>query len=172
MNAGTVSVGAGQAGSDMASTLPQIGHPGRSVLVGDEPAAPYRRPTLSKAVLSGDVAEDTPYIKTREAYANYGIERRGGLGVDAIDCAAHVLKAAGSSPLADDKLAVTTGDRPRRLDLPGADSPNLHYVGTIDDIRYHESETATDIAQVFVDAYRLSRKPMMEDVVLRPPFSP
>jgi len=31
---------------------------------------------------------------------------------------------------------------------------------------------ATDIAQVFVDAYRLSRKTMMEDVVLRPPVSP
>ena len=56
MNDVTVIVGAGQAGGDLASALRQQGYGGRIVLIGDEPAVPYRRPPLSKAFLSGDIS--------------------------------------------------------------------------------------------------------------------
>lgn len=135
VNATTVIVGAGQAGGDLASALRQFGYGGRIVLVGDEAAVPYRRPPLSKAFLSGEVSEESLYIKTREAYAKHDIELRTGLRVQAIDRAARSLKLSDGSSLAYDKLALTTGGRARRLDLPGADQPNVHYVRTIDDIR-------------------------------------
>lgn len=134
VTATTVIVGAGQAGGDLASALRQLGYPGRIVLIGEESAVPYRRPPLSKAFLSGDMAEEALYIKTREAYAKHDIELRTGLRVQAIDRAARTLTLADGGCLAYDKLALTTGGRPRRLDLPGADKPNVHYVRTIDDI--------------------------------------
>lgn len=134
VTATTVIVGAGQAGGDLASALRQLGYPGRIILIGEESAVPYRRPPLSKAFLSGDMAEEALYIKTREAYAKHDIELRTGLRVQAIDRAARTLTLADGGCLAYDKLALTTGGRPRRLDLPGADKPNVHYVRTIDDI--------------------------------------
>jgi 3-phenylpropionate/trans-cinnamate dioxygenase ferredoxin reductase subunit len=131
----TVIVGAGQAGGDLASALRQLGYTGRIILIGEEPVVPYRRPPLSKAFLSGEVSEEALYIKTREAYAKHGIELRTGLRVQAIDRVAHTVTLSDGSRLAYDKLALTTGGRARRLDLPGADKSNVHYVRTIDDIR-------------------------------------
>ncbi|MFA5938904.1 MAG: FAD-dependent oxidoreductase [Sinimarinibacterium sp.] len=135
MTSTTVIVGAGQAGGDLASALRQLGYTGRIILIGEEPVVPYRRPPLSKAFLSGEVSEEALYIKTREAYAKHGIELRTGLRVQAIDRVAHTVTLSDGSRLAYDKLALTTGGRARRLDLPGADKSNVHYVRTIDDIR-------------------------------------
>lgn len=134
MTATTVIVGAGQAGGDLATALRQTGYAGRIVLIGEESAVPYRRPPLSKAFLSGDVTEESLYIKSREAYAKHDIELRTGVRVESIDRAAHVVALADGGRLSYDKLALTTGGRARRLDLPGADKPNVHYVRTINDI--------------------------------------
>jgi 3-phenylpropionate/trans-cinnamate dioxygenase ferredoxin reductase subunit len=41
-------VGAGLAGTRAAETLRAEGFEGRVILAGDEPTAPYERPTLSK----------------------------------------------------------------------------------------------------------------------------
>ncbi|MDR3417279.1 MAG: FAD-dependent oxidoreductase [Nevskia sp.] len=131
----TVIVGAGQAGSELASELHMAGYAGRIVLIGEEDAIPYRRPPLSKTFLSGEVAEESLYIKSRETYAKQHIELRCGVRVEAIDRAAHEVVLAGGERLRYDKLALTTGGRPRRLNLPGAESPNVHYVRTIEDIR-------------------------------------
>ncbi|WP_245854448.1 FAD-dependent oxidoreductase, partial [Mycobacterium timonense] len=43
-----VIAGAGQAGSQTAAALRELGFEGRVVLVGDEPHLPYQRPPLSK----------------------------------------------------------------------------------------------------------------------------
>lgn len=135
MSGTTVIVGAGQAGSDLASALRQAAYGGRIVLIGDETSVPYRRPPLSKAFLSGEMGEEGLYIKTREAYAKHDIELRTGVSVSSIDRAAHTLRLADGETVGYDKLALTTGGRARRLTLPGADKPNVHYVRTIDDIR-------------------------------------
>lgn len=130
----TLIIGAGQAGSDLASALRQGGYAGRIVLVGDEPYVPYRRPPLSKTFLSGEIEEASLYIKTREAYAKHDIELRTGERVGAIDRAAHTVKLSSGEQLSYDKLVLTTGGRARRLNLAGADRPNVHYVRTIADI--------------------------------------
>jgi 3-phenylpropionate/trans-cinnamate dioxygenase ferredoxin reductase component len=51
------------------------------------------------------------------------------------DRSARTLKLADGSDLGYDKLALTTGGRARRLEVPGADRDNVHYVRTIEDIR-------------------------------------
>ena len=58
-----VIVGAGLAGARCAEALRTAGHPGRIVLLGEEPHAPYERPALSKDVLTG--ARDGPALRLR-----------------------------------------------------------------------------------------------------------
>ena len=134
MNAVTVIIGAGQAGSDLATALRQQGYAGRIVLLGDEQFPPYRRPPLSKTYLSGDIGEEALYIKPRAAYVKQDIDLRTGVRVTAIDRQAHTVTLDNGESIAYDKLAITTGGRPRRLPLAGADKPNVHYVRTLEDI--------------------------------------
>lgn len=75
-NTVTVIIGAGQAGCDLATALRQQGYAGRIILLGEEQVPPCRRPSLSKAYLSGDIGEEALYIKPRAAYAKQDIDLR------------------------------------------------------------------------------------------------
>jgi 3-phenylpropionate/trans-cinnamate dioxygenase ferredoxin reductase subunit len=134
MNATTVIVGAGQAGGDLATALRQWGYGGRIVLIGDEQAVPYRRPPLSKAFLLGDVGAEPLFLKPREAYQKHDIDLRTGTKVTSIDRMAHTVSLDDGRSLEYSKLVLATGGRARRLNLPGAEKPNVHYIGTIDDV--------------------------------------
>jgi 3-phenylpropionate/trans-cinnamate dioxygenase ferredoxin reductase subunit len=135
MSTTTVIVGAGQAGSDLATALRQQGYTGRIILIGEETAPPYRRPPLSKAFLSGEMTEDALYLKPAATYAKQEVELRTGVRVTAIDRKAKTVTLDTGETIKYDKLALTTGGRARRLPLPGADKPNVHYVRTIEDIK-------------------------------------
>ena len=130
----TVIVGAGQAGGDLTTALRQMGYTGRIILIGDEQAPPYRRPPLSKAYLSGEIGEDALYLRPLATYEKQNIELRTGVKVTAIDRNAHTVTLDNGETIKYDKLALTTGGRARRLPLPGAEKPNVHYVRTLDDI--------------------------------------
>lgn len=132
--ADVVIVGAGQAGSELASSLRQQGYVGSIVLIGDEPYLPYRRPPLSKTFLAGEVTLESLLIKTQAVYEKNQIDCRIGVGVEAIDRAAHRVRLFDGSVIEYGKLALATGGRPRRLSLPGAEHDNVHYVRTIADI--------------------------------------
>ena len=56
-------IGAGQAGSQTATSLRQGGFEGAITIVGDEPSLPYQRPPLSKAYLKGELEESRLYFK-------------------------------------------------------------------------------------------------------------
>jgi 3-phenylpropionate/trans-cinnamate dioxygenase ferredoxin reductase subunit len=130
----TVIVGAGQAGSELATSLRQQGYADSVVLIGDEDLVPYRRPPLSKTYLSGEVTRESLFLKPRAVYEKHAIECRFGIGVESIDRAARSLRLYDGSVLMYDKLALTTGGRPRRLSVPGAERPNVHYIRTVADI--------------------------------------
>lgn len=132
--AGVVIVGAGQAGSEVATSLRQQGYEGRVVLIGDEAHLPYRRPPLSKTFLAGEVSAESLSIKPKAIYDKQNIECRLGIGVERLDRSAKQLHLFDGDVVAYDKLVLATGGRPRHIAVPGADRPNLHYVRTIDDI--------------------------------------
>ncbi len=127
----TVIVGAGQAGSELATSLRQHGYADSVVLIGDEDYVPYRRPPLSKTYLSGEVTLESLFLKPRALYEKHAIECRFGIGVESIDRAARSLRLYDGSVLRYDKLALTTGGRPRRLSVPGAERSNVHYIRTV-----------------------------------------
>jgi len=130
----TVIVGAGHAGGVLASSLHQNKYAGRVILLGEESHLPYQRPPLSKAFLAGDVELKSLFLKPQETYDKAGIELHHNTRVSKIDRDAKSLKFEDGSDLAYDKLALTTGGRVRRLDLPGGDLPGVYYLRQIDDV--------------------------------------
>lgn len=131
--AGTVIVGAGQAGSELAFTLRKLGYTAPITLLGEEAYLPYRRPPLSKAFLGGQAELETLYLRPAAQYQTQNIVCRTQAKVERIDRAARRVQLAGGDSLPYDSLVLATGGRPRALELPGADAANVHWLATVGD---------------------------------------
>ncbi len=130
-----VIVGANVGGARAADTLRQEGFEGRVVLVGAEPDLPYERPALSKELLWGTMSEEKVFLHAREYYDEQRIELRLGLRATGLDPAAHEVALEDGTRLRYDRLLVTTGATPRRLNVPGAEMDGLLYLRTLADAR-------------------------------------
>jgi 3-phenylpropionate/trans-cinnamate dioxygenase ferredoxin reductase subunit len=129
-----VIVGAGLAGAKAAETLRDEGFSGRLILIGDEAERPYERPPLSKDYLRGET-EDVPYVHAESFYREHEIELWRSTRVTGIEAGLHKLLLEGDRRLGYDRLLLTTGAVPRRLDVPGADLAGIHYLRTLADSR-------------------------------------
>ena len=124
---GTVLVaGAGLAGSRAAESLRSFGFRGRIVLAGDEPHAPYERPTLSKELLAG--AREDAALRPDGHWAELGIELRTGSDVASVDPSRRTA-LVGDELVEWDTLVVATGARARALDGPAG----VHTLRTLAD---------------------------------------
>jgi NADPH-dependent 2,4-dienoyl-CoA reductase/sulfur reductase-like enzyme len=131
-----VIVGASLAGAKAAETLRDEGFDGEIVLIGSEHERPYERPPLSKGYLLGNDERDSVYVHPADWYAKHDVDLRLGVTVTAIDRAAATVTAsgpAGTESVSYDKLLLTTGASPRRLDFPGSDSDEVLYLRTLGD---------------------------------------
>jgi 3-phenylpropionate/trans-cinnamate dioxygenase ferredoxin reductase subunit len=128
-----VIIGASQAGGWIAKTLRAEGFEGRVVVIGEENYLPYERPPLSKDALLGDAALDSTYFWPPETYRELDIETMLGVRATAIDRAAKQVTLDNGDVIAYDRLAITTGTRPRELPVDGADLAGVHYLRTMDD---------------------------------------
>lgn len=118
-------IGAGHAGGSVAALLRQYGHEGPIILAGEETAPPYQRPPLSKAWLKGEADLDALMLRPLSFYAEHDIALRTGVTAVAIDAAARTVTFADGSAETYDKLILATGSTARKLDIPGADRPEL-----------------------------------------------
>ncbi len=125
-------VGAGLAGAKAAEALRQEGFDGRLILIGDEPERPYERPPLSKDYLRGEATE-RPYVHPESFYPDNEIELWTSTRVTGIETGLRELLLEGDRRLGYDRLLLTTGARPRRLDIPGAELEGIHYLRTLGD---------------------------------------
>lgn len=130
-----VIVGAGQAGGRAALTLRDLGHDGPIVLYGAEAAAPYERPPLSKAFLTGERAAPELIFASADALAAAGIEFRPACRVADIDRVSRTVRFGNGARLAYRKLLLATGRRARRLPLPTVLADRVHYLRDLDDAR-------------------------------------
>ncbi|MGY3617898.1 FAD-dependent oxidoreductase [Bradyrhizobium sp. USDA 10063] len=128
-----VIVGAGQAAAAAIRAMRAGGFDGSIDLVGAEPHPPYERPPLSKEFLLG-TAEFSSSVRLSETDATqFGVRLHLGMAATAIDPAQRRITLADGQVLAYDSLLLATGGTPRRLGVPGADLPGVHYLRTIDD---------------------------------------
>ncbi|GAB3522002.1 NAD(P)/FAD-dependent oxidoreductase [Phytohabitans suffuscus] len=132
-------VGASQAGVQLATSLRDHGYTAPIVLVGAEAHAPYQRPPLSKQFLSGAADLASLELRTAGFYAERGIDVIRGERVTHVALSGSGRRGAGIAltdggrAISFDRLALTVGARPRRLDVPGADLEGVCYLRDIDD---------------------------------------
>jgi 3-phenylpropionate/trans-cinnamate dioxygenase ferredoxin reductase component len=128
-----VIIGGGLAGAKAAETLRDEKFTGRIVLIGEEPDRPYERPPLSKAQLLGTGARDDAFVHSRSWYAENDVDLRTGIRAESIDRAAATVTLNDGSTVTYDRLLLTTGSSPRRLDVPGSDLDGVLYLRTLPD---------------------------------------
>jgi 3-phenylpropionate/trans-cinnamate dioxygenase ferredoxin reductase subunit len=126
-------IGAGHAGGSAAALLRQYGFEGEIVLAGEEAAAPYQRPPLSKAWLKGEAGLEDLLLRPESFYAEQKIDLRTGVTATAIDADAKSVTFADGAVEAYDVLILATGSMARKLAIPGADRPDLLELRTLDD---------------------------------------
>src|SRR5918994_69503 len=127
-----VIVGGGKAGGTAAATLRDEGFAGPVVLIGWEPGIPFGRPPLSKTYLRSEEDLSGWYVRPADWYEAHDVELRTD-AVVAVDPAAHRLALASGRELEYQKLLLATGGRNRRLPIPGAELPGIHYLRTVAD---------------------------------------
>ncbi|MBT6119006.1 MAG: FAD-dependent oxidoreductase [Rhodospirillaceae bacterium] len=127
-----VIAGAAQAGGRAAQAMRGAGFEGRILLIGEETWLPYERPPLSKALIVEGGGHETVHLHDPDYYESHRIETLLGAPVESIDLAARTVRVDGGD-IAYDRLLLTTGARVRRLPVPGADLPGVHYLRTLDD---------------------------------------
>jgi NADPH-dependent 2,4-dienoyl-CoA reductase/sulfur reductase-like enzyme/nitrite reductase/ring-hydroxylating ferredoxin subunit len=133
--ASIVIIGGGAAGHCAAETLRHEGYGGRLTLVSADSSPPCDRPNLSKDYLAGNAPEEWIPLRGADFYADKDIELRLGTSAVAIDAGARAVTLAGGERLPYDALLIATGAEPVRLDLPGADLPQVRYLRSLADSR-------------------------------------
>jgi 3-phenylpropionate/trans-cinnamate dioxygenase ferredoxin reductase subunit len=128
-----VIVGAGLAGAKAAEALRTNGFSGKVILIGVEAERPYDRPPLSKGYLLGTTEREKIYIHPAQWHLEHDVDLRLDTRVTEIDCAAHEVSTVRGETLGYDKLLLTTGSSPRRLEVPGADLDGVHYLRRVAD---------------------------------------
>jgi 3-phenylpropionate/trans-cinnamate dioxygenase ferredoxin reductase subunit len=123
-------VGASLAGLRVAEALRAGGFGGELVVVGEEQHLPYNRPPLSKEALAGQVDLATLEYRRRASIA----DTRWLLGTAAVgaDLAGRTVSLADGERVEYDGLAIATGLRARRLNLPGPIA-GRHVIRTLED---------------------------------------
>jgi 3-phenylpropionate/trans-cinnamate dioxygenase ferredoxin reductase subunit len=125
-----VIVGGGLAGGNAAATLREGGYRGRVTLISREPGVPFGRPPLSKTYLRSEEDLGGWYVRPARWWEEHDVDRPGLAGCVGIDTAARTVRLETGRELGYDKLLIATGGRNRRLTVPGADLPGLHYLRT------------------------------------------
>ncbi|HEX6259624.1 MAG TPA: FAD/NAD(P)-binding oxidoreductase [Woeseiaceae bacterium] len=135
---GCVIVGAGHAGTQVATRLRRLGWKKPVTLVGEENTLPYHRPPLSKDYLKGVRGLDSILLAAAASYEKADIELCLNRRATRIDRQRKRVEFDTAPPLAYEKLVLTTGARPKNLPLPGALLDGVHYLrsaGDVDRIR-------------------------------------
>lgn len=105
-----VIVGASLAGLSAAEALRVEGFAGKLTVIGDEPYAPYDRPPLSKAVLTGRLsAEQTTLPQRVDLRAEWLL----GVPVTGLNLGSHEVRLADGKRFGFDRLLIATGTRAR-----------------------------------------------------------
>jgi 3-phenylpropionate/trans-cinnamate dioxygenase ferredoxin reductase subunit len=103
-------------------------------MVGDEPFAPYQRPPLSKTYLMGTMERDRLFLKPDAFYAEAKCETIYDVPAVSINRGSRQVICADGRVLSYDKLLIATGSRVRKIRIPGADLPGIHYLRSIADV--------------------------------------
>jgi 3-phenylpropionate/trans-cinnamate dioxygenase ferredoxin reductase subunit len=129
-----VIIGAGHGAGQVVASLRQKKFTGHITLIGEEPWYPYQRPPLSKKFLAGELPAERLYFKPESFYDEPNIEVHLATRVTSIDRDRKCVTTADGRSFDYDYAVIATGSRPRKLSLPGAELPGIHYLRDISDV--------------------------------------
>ncbi len=131
--ASVVIVGGGGAGLAAADMLRRAGYDGPLTMVSADDAPPSDRPNLSKDFLAGTAQDDWIPLRSHEFYTERRIELLLNSRVSSLDVRQKFVQLESGKRLSFDALLIATGAEPVRLDIPGADASQIHYLRTFAD---------------------------------------
>ncbi len=163
---GIVIVGGGMAGGNAAVTLREEGYRDRITIISAEPGVafgrpppqsksaepgvPFGRPPLSKTYLRSEENLDGWLVRPAGWYDEHDVDRLSESGAAVIDPAAHTVRLGSGQELGYQQVLIATGGRPRRLEIPGADLPGIHYLRTVADCEAIKGEAVAGRRAVVV----------------------
>ncbi len=142
--------GGGLAAQRCCETLRRLGFDGRIVVLCEEPEAPYDRPPLSKAVLTGIHQPSELAFRPAGWYAEHDVELLLGCAACGLNVREREVALQGSGgshtqTLRYRSLVIATGSRPRRL-------PGLEIAGAVHELRTRAD--ALSLREALLDAQR------------------
>jgi 3-phenylpropionate/trans-cinnamate dioxygenase ferredoxin reductase subunit len=124
-------IGGGLASANCARWLREEGAEGRVLLVGREPDPPYNRPECSKGYLRGEETREEPLFRPNEWWVEQDIELLTRASVTGLDLDARVAKLSTKEEVSFGKALIATGANVRRLNVPGCELEQIHYLRTL-----------------------------------------
>ncbi|MDN8071392.1 NAD(P)/FAD-dependent oxidoreductase [Burkholderia vietnamiensis] len=127
-------IGNGVAGVSTAHALRAQGFEGKISLIGGEEHLPYDRPSLSKAVLGGEV-EQPPLLAEPGWYDVARIDMLPGRTAIGLDSDARTVLLDDGAMLGADVIVIATGSRARALSLPGNNLSGVVTLRSYNDVK-------------------------------------
>jgi len=124
-------IGGGLASANCARWLREEGAAGTVLLVGREPDPPYNRPNCSKGYLRGEESREEPLFRPNEWWGEQDIELLTRTSVTALDLDTRTAKLSSKEEVQFDHALIATGANVRRLNVPGCELEEIHYLRTL-----------------------------------------
>ncbi|MGH2834608.1 MAG: NAD(P)/FAD-dependent oxidoreductase [Solirubrobacteraceae bacterium] len=124
-------IGGGLASANCARWLRESGAQGEILLVGREPDAPYNRPECSKGYLRGEESREEPLFRPPRWWEEQKVELLTRTSVLSLDAQARTAKLSDKQEVSFDKALLATGANVRRLNVPGCELEQIHYLRTL-----------------------------------------
>jgi 3-phenylpropionate/trans-cinnamate dioxygenase ferredoxin reductase subunit len=124
-------IGGGLASANCARWLRESGAEGEILLVGREPDPPYNRPECSKGYLRGEESREEPLFRPSDWWGEQKVELLTRTSVVSLDVQAGTAKLSDKQEVSFGKALVATGANVRRLNVPGCELEQIHYLRTL-----------------------------------------
>jgi NADPH-dependent 2,4-dienoyl-CoA reductase/sulfur reductase-like enzyme len=138
-------IGGGLASSSAAEEIRRIDPRGSILLVGGEISSPYHRPPLSKEFLRRQKSRVELFVRPPDWFEQQRITLRTACRAAHLDATRMSATLASGEEISFDHVLLATGGSPARLQIPGADLPNVFYFRTLQDAE--QLQTAIDKAK-------------------------
>jgi|HubBroStandDraft_6_1064221.scaffolds.fasta_scaffold06263_5 3-phenylpropionate/trans-cinnamate dioxygenase ferredoxin reductase subunit len=124
-------IGGGLASANCARWLREEGAEGSVAVVGREPDPPYNRPNCSKGYLRGAEERSEAFFRPQEWWSEQEVELLTRTSVTALDAGARTAKLSTKEELEFGQALLATGANVRRLNVPGCELEQIHYLRTL-----------------------------------------
>ncbi|MFI5279329.1 MAG: NAD(P)/FAD-dependent oxidoreductase [Gemmatimonadales bacterium] len=128
-----VIVGGGLAAASAVEGIRELDQSGPITIISSERELPYHRPPLSKSFLQGKDTVEAIRVHDAAWYGDMKVKVRLGQTARSVHMGKQGVTLQTGDRVKYDRLLLATGSSPRRINAPGADTPGVTYLRTLED---------------------------------------